>query len=165
MISKLISKFKEHYHKVMQLPDSPKKIAAGVALGVALDFLPVPIISIPISFVLAKLMRINAVAAVLTVIVFKCAVPIFFALNYMVGKMVLFDATVSSAQNNFHAADVLGWIAWVKHLGYPFLLGSFINATLAAAITYFIVSNILIYRRRRKGNIGPLKLPHPEKVR
>ncbi len=165
MISKLISKFKEQYHKVMQLPGSPKKIAAGVALGVALDFLPVPIISIPISFVLAKLMRINAVAAVLTVILFKCAVPVFYALNYMVGKLVLLDAPVSSAHNHFYEAGVLGWIVWVKHLGYPFLLGSFINATLAAAITYFVISNILICRRRRKGNIGPLKLPHPEKVR
>lgn len=164
MISKLISKFKEQYHKVMQLPDSPQKIAGGVALGVALDFLPVPIISIPMSFILAKLMRINAVSAVLTVILFKCAVPVFFAMNYMVGKLVLFDATVSSAQSNFHAADVLGWIGWVKHLGYPFLLGSVINAALAAAIAYFIVNNVLTCRRRRKGNIRPLKLPHPEKI-
>jgi uncharacterized protein (TIGR03546 family) len=165
VISRIINKFKEHYHKVMRLPDSPKKIAGGVALGVALDFLPVPIISIPISFVLAKLIRVNAVASVLTVVFFKCAVPVFFYMNYMVGKLVLLDTAVSPAANGFHAMDILGWMDWVRHLGYPFLVGSFINASLAAVITYFIVSKLLIYRRRRKENIGPLKLSHHEKVR
>lgn len=33
----------DYYKKVMEMPDSPKKIARGVALGLAFDFLPIPV--------------------------------------------------------------------------------------------------------------------------
>ena len=45
----------DYYKKVMEMPDSPKKIARGVALGLAFDFLPIPVISIPLSYLVARI--------------------------------------------------------------------------------------------------------------
>ena len=51
---------KGYYKRMVSLPDTPKKIAQGVALGFAFDFLPIPIISIPLSYLFARLTRCNA---------------------------------------------------------------------------------------------------------
>ena len=68
IVAPIIDSIKAYYTRVMSLPDSPKKVAQGVALGFAFDFLPIPIISIPLSYLIARLARCNAVAAVCTVI-------------------------------------------------------------------------------------------------
>lgn len=163
MIANIIQRARDYYTKVMDLPDSPKKIALGAAMGTAMDFLPVPIISIPISYVLAKLLRINAAAAVLAVIFFKWAVPFFFAINYMVGKLIL-GGSAPAPVPEFHPTGLEAWIMWVKHLGYPFLLGAFINAVVAGTGMYFLLNKLLLCRQhKRQKPLG--KLPHPEKIR
>lgn len=138
------------FKKVMDLPDSPRKIALGVALGTSLEFLPMPFVSIPVSFVLAKLARINAAAAVLTVIFFKWAVPFFFALNYYVGRAILGGDVPRGIDSKFSVLDLSAWMEWIRQLGYPFLLGAVINSTVAAVTTYFLVRALLDYRRRKK---------------
>ncbi|MFZ5596742.1 MAG: DUF2062 domain-containing protein [Bacillota bacterium] len=137
-------------HEVMSLPDSPRKIAQGVALGTALDFLPIPFISIPISFLLARMIKVNAVAAVMTVIFFKWAVPFFFAFDYYVGKMLLGGSTDINAGASIITASPGAWIGWIKLLGYPFLLGALINSLIFGVISYFLVKPLLEYYRRRK---------------
>lgn len=150
MTRKYIRHLKETCEKVLNLPDSPRKIALGVAMGTALDFLPIPIISIPISYVLAKIFKVNAAATVLTVIFFKWAVPFFFALNYYTGSMLLWGTNHQylSHRSILSAADT--WIGWIKVLGYPFMLGAVVNSLVAGAITYFAVKALLEYRNKNR---------------
>lgn len=145
----VIGNIRAYYAKVMSLPDSPKKIARGVALGFAFDFLPIPIISIPISYLAARLVRCNPVATVCTVIFFKLAVPFFYAVDLFVGKAIFGDLPGPDIQftGGSLAANFLEQL--VEH-GYPFLLGSLINAVLA----WFIVYTILMYIIRRKRRRG-----------
>ncbi len=82
----------------------------------------------------------------------------------MVGKLIIGDVSVSAMNAEYHMAGLGAWIGWVKHLGYPFLLGAVINAALAGTVAYFLVHNLLMCRRRRK-KITPLKLTQPEKIR
>lgn len=98
-----------------------------------------------------------------TVVLFKVAVPFFFAFNYMVGRLIINDISASATQAEYHLSGLGTWIVWVKHLGYPFLLGAVINAALAGTVAYFLVHNLLMCRRKRK--IAPLKLPRPGKIR
>lgn len=133
----------------MDLPDSAQKISRGVALGVYLDFLPIPIISIPISFLLAKILRVNAAASVFTVILFKWAVPFFFTLNYFVGKSILGN-TAPEVGIDLVITSFADWLVFIKHLGYPFLAGAFINGALASTAAYFLIKWLLERRKRRK---------------
>jgi len=147
--SRLTDYVKAYYRKMMELPDSPKKIAFGVALGLSFDFLPVPIISIPLSYLVARLVRCNPVAAVATVVFFKLAVPFFFTLNIITGKFLLGDVPgpdIVVAGDTMFSALLSGI---VEH-GYPFLVGSAVNAAAVSLPVYFLLK-FLLKRRQRTG--------------
>jgi uncharacterized protein (DUF2062 family) len=133
---------------MVSLPDTPKKIAQGVALGFAFDFLPIPIISIPLSYLFARLIRCNTVSAVATVIFFKLAVPFFYTLDMMTGKAILGDISGPA----FHVAGdsfFSSFLAQMVEHGYPFLFGSIINAALAWFVVYMLLTYIIKRKRRR----------------
>ncbi|RKO65606.1 DUF2062 domain-containing protein [Desulfofundulus salinus] len=131
----------EKYHQVMDIPDAPHKIAHGVALGTALDFFPIPLISIPVAYLLARSLRVNAIAAALSATFFKCAVPFFYALNYLVGGTVIGDIPAVGAG---------GSLSTLKQMGYPFFIGAAIDAALAWILIYFPVRRLLEVRRAKK---------------
>lgn|GEM_PF-493865 len=161
LLRSFIGRLKKSYAEVMELPDSPKKIAQGVALGIALDFLPLPFVSIPISFILAKLIRVNAAAAVLTVIFFKWAVPFFFTLDYYVGKALLGGGPPQGMNRQVALLEFSAWMQWIKELGQPFLLGALINACVFGVAAYFVAKALLDGRRKKKA--ARLKPPRPVK--
>ncbi len=137
-----------YYKRVMEMPGSPQKIARGVALGLAFDFLPIPIISIPLSYLVARITRCSPAAAVATVVVFKLAVPVFFTLNLLSGKFLLGDLggpDLMISGNSLYAS-LLGKI--MEH-GYPFLVGSLVNATLVWIAVYLMLMFLLKRSRRR----------------
>ncbi len=151
---KIASRFTEcvkvYYNKVMDLSDSPKNIARGVALGLAFDFLPIPVISIPLSYLVARLTRCNPVAAVATVVFFKLAVPFFYTINIVVGNVFLGDMPgpdIASAGTSIFAP----FLDMLADNGYPFLVGSLVNATLVWLAVYFLLMFLLERRRRRRG--------------
>lgn len=150
IINSLLCKCRDSYHRLLNLPEAPQKVAQGIALGIAFDFLPVPFISIPISFIVAKLIRVHAVAATLTVILFKPAVPLFFTLNIFVGKML-----VGAAPSPQITPDLVQGIPLVtkailkiKTLGLPFLVGSAVNAVIASVLVYFVAIKLLEARQK-----------------
>jgi len=140
---------KAYYSKLMALPDSPKKIAGGIALGLSFDFLPVPIISIPLSYLVARLTRCSPVAAVATVVFFKLAVPFFFTLNILTGNAILGDVPgpdITIAGDNMLCA----YLSKMLSLGYPFLVGSLVNGIAVWLAVYFLLCFLLEKRRRRR---------------
>lgn len=148
--SPLVDSLRSFKSKVTGLSGSPRNVAGGVALGLAFDFLPIPVISIPLSYLVARLTRCNPVAAVATVIFFKLAVPFFFTLNLLVGNALLGE--LPGPQVSFASASVFGPLLerLVEH-GYPFLVGSLVNASLAGLTVYFLLACWLERRRCRKG--------------
>ncbi|MFZ3170980.1 MAG: DUF2062 domain-containing protein [Carboxydocellales bacterium] len=154
--------FRYHYFKILRLKDSPSKIAKGVSLGVALDFLPLPFISIPLAWVVAKLAHFNTIAAVMTAIALKPAVfTIFFPFNVLVGGLLLGDRTPVAPPpmvpvpepnlswesiTNFFAIDTL------KVLGPSFLVGSIINAVVWSLVVYLFLNRTLVFRHQSRLN-------------
>ncbi len=139
---------KGYYKRIVSLPDTPKKIAQGVALGFAFDFLPIPIISIPLSYLFARLTRCNAAATVATVIFFKLAVPFFYTLNLISGNFFLGDISgpaIHIAGNSL----ISSFLAQLVQQGYPFLFGSCLNAVLAWLVVYTLMMYVIKHKRRR----------------
>ncbi|AEF95471.1 Protein of unknown function DUF2062 [Desulfotomaculum nigrificans CO-1-SRB] len=149
IIKGMFFKVKDAYHRLLNLPEAPQKVAQGIALGMAFDFLPVPFISIPLSFIVAKLIRVHAVAATLTVILFKWAVPLFFTLNIFVGKALVGSAPSPIPPELGEGIPVIKRaLLEMKALGLPFLVGSVINALWASLVVYFVALKILKARQR-----------------
>lgn len=151
VFSRYMAQYKSHIKHIMELPDSPRKIAAGMAVGIIFEFLPIPIISVPLTFLLSKCIRANAVAAVITGIICKIAVPFFFTLNYMMGRLILGSKVKSiHLAAGFPGLSLMGWLHWIQQLGYPFLVGSLINAALAGSLMYGSMYQIFLIRQKRK---------------
>ncbi|MBO8138011.1 MAG: DUF2062 domain-containing protein [Desulfotomaculum sp.] len=149
MLSRFYNKFKQTYDKIMSLPDAPSKISGGVGIGAAMDFLPIPIVSIPVSFVIARALGLNGLAAALTAMILKVAVPIFYALNIMIGKLIIsgHTGTPHTVAVHFELTSPQAWLMWLKSLGKPFLLGAGINSITAYIIVYFAFRRFLAYRQ------------------
>jgi len=148
---KFIGRLREYYNHVMDLPDAPTKVARGAALGLALDFLPIPIISIPIAYMVARMVGGNGLAGALTATFFKLAVPFFYILNVAMGNLLLgfnlSEKTVSMAA--MHTPQL--WLEELVQLGTPFIVGAVVNAVLAWLALYFVVQRLLFIRHSRKG--------------
>ncbi|KUK53784.1 MAG: Uncharacterized protein XD78_0881 [Desulfotomaculum sp. 46_296] len=141
------NKLHSYLNKILNLSDSPKKIAGGVALGLAFDFLPIPIISIPLSYLVARVLKVNPVAAVSTVVILKLAVPSFYALDFFVGKLIFGDVQGL----DIHDTGISTFDFFLDKLfehGYPFVVGSLINAAIIGVVSYYFL--MWFIRRRQR---------------
>lgn len=136
----------DYYVKVMQISDSPTKIAQGIALGTALDFLPIPVISIPVAYILARILRFNAIAAVLAAVFFKWAVPFFYAFNLLVGNLILQGNVTQLILPQISYYTVL---MVIREWSYPFFVGCAVNFTVSALLMYYIFHYVLELRQRQ----------------
>ncbi|WP_027364414.1 DUF2062 domain-containing protein [Desulfotruncus alcoholivorax] len=149
-------RLKKYYTRVMDIPDAPVKVARGAATGLAMDFLPVPIIGIPIAYIIARVAGGNGLAAALTATFFKWAVPFFYMLNIATGSLIMGFNEYEHAGKAMHAAGLkpADWINYLSQFGYPFLVGAVINSFLAWLLLYFGVRKLMMVRQKRKGIIA-----------
>ncbi|WP_347489398.1 DUF2062 domain-containing protein [Desulfoscipio sp. XC116] len=147
---KIIGRLRSYYNRVMDLPDAPTKVARGAALGVALDFLPIPIISIPIAYLVARVAGGNGLAGALAAAFFKWAVPFFYLLNVATGNLLL----GFKLPEDLAVVAVTGtpghWVDQLLQLGVPFLVGAVVNSIIAWLALYFVVRRLLVLRHSRK---------------
>lgn len=129
----------------MSLPDAPHKIAGGMAVGVAMLFLPIPIFGYPLAYFAAWLMGFNVIAALLTLILFKWAAPFFFALDVIVGSLLLTGKPVPLYlfTSNLEFASVNTWLTLGKTMGHPLLVGAIVNTIVVCTLVYFISRRVL----------------------
>ncbi|MFZ7104884.1 MAG: DUF2062 domain-containing protein [Peptococcaceae bacterium] len=134
----------------LRLKDEPGSIAKAVAIGVAMDFLPTFGFGLIFAYIVALALRVNKVAAVLSAVFFKWAIPFFYLGNIAMGKVFINKEaglkeipSLNAAQGFFHFAD------W-SELSTTFLLGSGLNAVIAGIITYFICLKFIEYRKKHK---------------
>lgn len=152
----LAGRLKSHYHRVLDIPDAPQKIARGAAVGLALDFLPLPLISIPFAYLIARLAGGNGLAAALTAAFFKWAVPFFYVINMITGGLILGYNDTDSVEQvaAIFSQTQTGWLEKFSLLGYPFLLGALLNSIIAFAAVYLIVRKVLLLRQKRRQAAG-----------
>ncbi len=162
---RIIGRLKDYYTRVLDLPDAPVKVAWGAALGTTVDFFPIPIVSIPVAYLLARLVGVNGVAAALAATFFKWAVPFFYLFNFGVGQLITGDWSVTVAA--LDDLDTSNWTQAVSVLGYSFFIGAAVNGLLAGGLVYFILKRLLLFRQKRRevitGCLTDDQTPSPEK--
>ena len=79
-----------HYIRLLRQNDEPERVAAGLALGVALGVLPTFGLSIVLAIFLAGFLRVNRVSAIVgTLAGMPWVAPFFWAVSYLVGSLIL----------------------------------------------------------------------------
>jgi len=139
MVKKCLRWMRYNFLKILRLKDGSDKIAKGVALGIAFNFLPTFGLGLFCAFIFAGIVRANQAAAVLSALLVKIGIPFFYVLNLAVGHLILGQNTVSEASTSTHLSLLHMQFTDLKHLGMPFLVGSVINALWTGALAYFLV--------------------------
>jgi len=137
--------------KILRLKDGSDRIAKGVALGIAFNFLPTFGLGLICAFLTAGLVKANQMAAVLSAILVKFGIPIFYILNLAMGHLILGQGLTVEGGTVPHLS--LGEFDWVsiKQLGWPFLVGSVVNAIWTGILAYFLVFRMV--ERYRNGKL------------
>ena len=133
---------------MLNIKDNPHKLAKSIALGFALALLPLPGLTLPLGLILAKLLKFNIIATTLPALLLTYVSPLLYLLNYKTGA--LFITSAEAPPQDFEY-DLTFWdkvVDFFAHAGPAYLLGSVINALLAAAASYLIF--LLIYKNARR---------------
>ncbi|ABZ83495.1 conserved hypothetical protein [Heliomicrobium modesticaldum Ice1] len=130
-----------HYLRLLRLKDQPEPLARGVALGFASGFGPFFGLGLVAAWMAAALLRGNRMAAVITAVLFKWAIPLFITANLAVGSWV-WGRPLQEA-----AGGSLWELRFWKEVGLCFITGSAINGVTAYVVAYFPV---LYWANRRR---------------
>jgi uncharacterized protein (DUF2062 family) len=122
-------------------------LAKSVSLGFFLSILPLPGLNLPIGVVLAKLFRLNLVATSVPALPMTYVSPLVLVANYKVGTFFI----TSGTKYQKFIFDLTNWhkmMDFFVHTGLAYLLGSVINALLAAIMSYLVF--LWIFRNASK---------------
>ncbi|WP_366923752.1 DUF2062 domain-containing protein [Metallumcola ferriviriculae] len=162
--------------KLKKASNQPYAVAVGMAIGIFWNFIPSLGVGVVLSGVTAKLMRSSSIMAVSTNISTAIFIPFFYTLNYLTGTMVIganptntevqsqLEHSLGQSLGNMETvidqpASFFSWFQ-VKSISLDFIVGSLINATVAALITTAIIWFVLksIKRTKRTKKKQPVRM-------
>ena len=129
--------------QVVEMKEKPYKVALGCALGIG--FL--------IAFLIATLLRVNRASAAATSLLTGPLVPVMYALNFVIGGIILTPALSDENYLEFiirQYSIILRFgniqekiYSFLDLFGSSFLLGAVINAAFFGLCLYFLVLHLL----------------------
>ena len=163
-------------YRVKRIPDSPHKIALGVACGVYVCFTPFFGFHFFLAMGLAFILRANLWAAIIgTFFGNPITFPLIALISYNGGAWILqssssetvwreirsgFSDAWGSIWHNiktlfgYGEGDWQGFVDFITHLVLPYMLGGLLPGLITAGVIYFILKSLIrIYQKRRKGRI------------
>lgn len=161
-MNKIFEKIWEKLKETSKLKDSPYAVGMGAAVGVFWNFIPSVGIGPFLSMGLAKLLKASGVAALTINLATGIFIPFFYSLNLMTGRMIL-NRDVKpeevggniqkSFQDNLEVVDQVKGepsrffsLDSITSVSLDFIIGSAVNALLAAGIVYTIFWLLIRYR-------------------
>ncbi len=149
--------------QIVQIKEKPRKVALGCSLGICINFFPTLGLGFIFAFLLASVFRVNRAAATATSLVTGPLVPFMYALNFLLGGVILAPAAGEGTIQEFIAGQyamilTLGpiqdkFMAFLDLLGATFLLGALINSAIFGTLFYFIARAILRKKMSTDGGL------------
>lgn len=140
--------FRYIYLRLIRVGGDPVHIALGFSLGVFLGVFPTFGIGIPLSLLLASVLRWNRVSAMLGSLVMNpITTPFFWTLSGMLGAAI-FRVNASKVMKSVQDGERLRSLT--KGAGI-YLVGNTIIALVCAVIAYFLAVRVVtVYRKKRR---------------
>ena len=159
-------------HRLKRLPDSPERIARGIFAGVFTAFTPLYGLHFVAAFLVAKLMRGNAFAALMATflgnpLTYFPIAQISLRTGYWLTGEEQFDESRQGVMRSFVRASTDLWgnfkaiftqrdanwghlFEFFDQVFYPFLIGGIVPGVVAGLIAYYMsVPVIRAYQKRR----------------
>lgn len=133
---------KFQYYKMIRVKDTPSKVAQGVGLGVALDFaIPIPFLSIFIAFIVARIFKMNSLAAVMSASALKPLFPAMVYLNLTVRTVIealfpVLSMDLPLAEGTTYPYILLNTIL---EKGLSYIVAGFFNGAVIFLLSYLVI--------------------------
>lgn len=144
---------KYQYYKMIRLKGTPSKVAQGLGLGFALDFaIPIPFVSIFIAFIMARILKMNSIAAVMSATALKPFFPAIVYLNLSVKSIIsamfphLGRITLPHPNGTTYIEKVINSIV---SGGVPYILAGLFNGAVVFLVSYLAIYYSIKARIRR----------------
>jgi len=112
--------------RLLTLRGDRRVIARGIAVGLAMNFIPTIGLGMPVVYWVARIVRGHRVAAIVSTMSIKAIFPLLYILNYIVGEILL----------EGHLVYTLDWHIAIK-AGASCFLGSAINFVVVYILSYY----------------------------
>lgn len=139
--------------QIVEIKEKPYKVALGCSLGIGINFIPTFGIGFIFAFLLATIFRVNRASAAVTSLLTGPLVPLMYALNFLVGGIILTPVLGEESLTEFiirqysmilKIGDIQEKIlSFLELFGATFLLGASVNAVLFGTGFYFFVMFLL----------------------
>jgi len=165
----LLEKARSRFRAVVGVDEKPERIAAAWALGIGLGLSPLLGLHTVIALLLALAFRLNKVDVLLgTLIINPWTVTFYFPTAVFVGSRITGVRVprflAPRLEEVLHAAMWRDRAPWLRSLLFTWGVGATVLALIAGAITYFALSRLIAYHRRRHPH-HPEPAPSAEKQR
>lgn len=164
-------------HRLKRLPDTPQKIARGLAAGVFVSFTPLFGMHFLSAFIIARLMRGNVPAALLGTFFGNPLTYVPIAMtslsfgHFLLGKQKphrgvehslgdMFSGAFHDLMHNIKATFTSQNVDWTRliifydDVFFPFLIGSLVPGVLTGLVAYYLsVPVIHAYQKRRRNRL------------
>jgi uncharacterized protein len=163
-------------HRIRRIPDTPHRIALGIAIGVFVSFTPFFGIHVGAAVVLAWVLRANLVASVIgTLVGNPVTIPLIAPLALALGRKILCYGVTgrdpSRIQDAFGQFFVGLWDSMLSLFGYgesewykvgrfvqdviwPYLVGGILPGLVAAIAGYYVTRPLVAaYQTRRRARM------------
>ncbi len=158
--------------RIKRLPDSPKSISFGVAIGVFVSFSPFFGVHILLAFLIARSLRVNILAAIIgTFMGNPVSFPIIAALNFSVGGLFIDISEKGVSEKSFleqlvdisyafshnismiiqgQKTDFSATLEFFYGIFLPYLVGGIVLGLAAGIFSYVITLPMIVTYRARK---------------
>lgn len=143
--------------QIVEIKEKPYKVALGCALGISVNFIPTLGIGFVFAFILAEIFRVNRASATVTSLLTGPLVPLMYALNFVVGGIILtpvigkenlWDFIIYQYSLILELGNIQDkFFSFLELFGFSFLMGATVNIVLFGLGFYFFV--ILLVRKIR----------------
>lgn len=154
----LRARARDYYRRLMECPGQIEEVAGGFALGVFWGFSPWQGFHFLLTIAFCALLRRNMAAGVIGATVFNAftALPIF-AIELELGLLLTGQPPLTLSNMSFDFEGMRRLMEAGKSVFIPYLIGSLVVGSAAAAVSYFWLKGSLkayrerVYLRRHHG--------------
>jgi uncharacterized protein len=149
-----------HWLKFLRLQDNPRKLAAGMALGVFIGITPTVPFHTVAALTLAALLRISPVTAFLGIQVGNpLLIPAIYLASYKIGQYLLYNGAPLALPETYTFKSMMS-LLWQG--GLALQVGGLVLALPPAIISYFLTLWVVARFRRRKAQRVPGVISLPQ---
>ena len=144
---KLKRRLKYYLLRLFRLKAGPHQVAMGLTLGFVPNWFPTFGLGPMLSVGLAKLTRVNLIAAVIGGMLGAPIWPVLFLLNYKVGGLLFSEPSKVNELEEVDYLEAIDDTVGTTHSSVLYLTGTLVNVVLSSVLVY--MSIYFLFKRYR----------------